>query len=354
MKYLLYLGLAFVFFANSCNTGENDNNQQLDAKVLKINETTYFKTLYPKLLNDVVSSHIIMQIHEGLVKFDTKHMTVIPAIANSWELEKDTIYTFHLREDAYFHDNDCFDGGEGRQITAHDFVYTFELLCSKSEGELNFVGLYDNIVGAIEYFNASETAKPDFGIKGVVAIDDFTLQISLVKPVPIFLALMANPVSSVLPKEGIIKYGKDNYVGAGPFYLAEMPQKSEKLILLKNPKYKRTDVTDVALPHLDSLIISFVESTQKEISMLENDELDIVLDLPTEYINRFLESHKGDFESNPPKYIMEHSGNEENKFNIKRSYVNGLYFNEMNYIDFSVVNIIESTYFSAKENTSKE
>lgn len=343
MKNILYLSLVIIILFAACNSNTESKTTQINPKVLKVNETSYFKTLYPKQLNDVVSSHIIMQIYEGLVRFDTKHMTVIPAIAKSWDVENDTLYTFHLREDVFFHDNDCFSNGKGRQVTAQDFIYTFEILCSKSEGELNFAGLYDHIVGAKEYYEASEMTKPDFSIKGIVAVDDFTLQIALVKPLPIFLTLMANPVSSVVPKEGIEKYGTENYVGSGPFYLAEMPKKNEKLHLIKNPKYNRKDILDNELPFLDTVIVSFIESTQQEVSMLENNELDIVLDLPTEHINRFLDIHKDDFKLNPPKYIMEHSGNMQDKFNIRRSYVNGLYFNEMNYVDFSVVKIQETS-----------
>src|SRR3972149_4246251 len=51
----------------------------------------------------------------GLVSFDP-HLNLTPDLAETWDVSKDgTVYTFHLRENARFHD--------GRSVTAGDVVY---------------------------------------------------------------------------------------------------------------------------------------------------------------------------------------------------------------------------------------
>lgn len=337
MKKLLF-AIVSIFVIMSCNKSDESivvNN------VLRINEAQYPPTLNPKHINDVVSSRIIMQVFEGLVKYDVKHMTVIPAIAKSWLVDSsETVYTFTLRKDAYFHDNNCFKEGKGRQIKAQDFVYTFEQLCSVSKGKENIKGMFDVILGAEEFYEKSKISTPDSSIKGIKVIDDFTLEIVLKRPFYLFLNNLANPITSVVPKEGVEMYGNENYIGSGAFYFAEKPIKNKNIVLHKNWNYKRKDFLGNQIPFVDSVIISFVPIKNEQITLLENHNLDVVLHLTTEEVNEFLGVHKKDFEANPPKYIMENANNVGNDiFNVKRSYVNDFYINEMGYADYSLVKI---------------
>ena len=75
-------------------------------------------TLDPALAREVGSVSYIMQIFSGLVTFDAG-MNLVPDIAEGWETDgTGTVFTFHLREDAVFHD--------GRLVTAADFRYSWE------------------------------------------------------------------------------------------------------------------------------------------------------------------------------------------------------------------------------------
>lgn len=340
MKIYKIFFLSIITILISCNSVDN---LTISSNVLRINETKFPQTLSTKNINDVVSSRILMQVFEGLVKYDVKHMTIIPAVAKSWVIDStETVYTFDLRQDAFFHDNKCFKDNEGRQITAHDFLYTFERLCTKTAGVENFFGFYDNILGATEFHEASKTSKPNFSIKGIKAIDDFTLEIVLKKPFFLFLNILANPISSVVPKEGIETYGSENYVGCGPFYFGQKPNKNNNISLVKNEDYYLKDFLGNNIPFLDSVIISFVQNTEEQVNLLENNKLDIALNFTTEEVNEFLGVHKKDFEANPPKFIMESANNSDNnRFNVKRSYVTDFYINEMGFADYSLVKIQE-------------
>jgi peptide/nickel transport system substrate-binding protein len=41
-------------------------------------------------------------------------------------------YTFYLRQDVFFHDNDAFEGGKGRRMTAYDVEYSFNRIIDKN------------------------------------------------------------------------------------------------------------------------------------------------------------------------------------------------------------------------------
>src|SRR5574341_1615780 len=78
-------------------------------------------------------------VFSGLVSFDP-HLNLTPDLAEKWEISPDgTIYTFHLRENAKFHN--------GRSVTAQDVIYSWERAASptlKSDTVLTYLG---DIVG---------------------------------------------------------------------------------------------------------------------------------------------------------------------------------------------------------------
>jgi ABC-type oligopeptide transport system substrate-binding subunit len=86
------------------------------------NVMRYVSGSEPESLDPAISvgqgeARIYMALYEGLVEYDPKTTAPIPALAERWEVNKDSSeLTFHLRH------NGRFSNGEG--ITAGDFVYT--------------------------------------------------------------------------------------------------------------------------------------------------------------------------------------------------------------------------------------
>jgi oligopeptide transport system substrate-binding protein len=75
-------------------------------------------SLDPAVGNGQPEARIYLSLFEGLVEYDPKDNSPIPAIAESWQVSKDgTEYLFNLRKNAKFSD--------GTPITAKDFVYSF-------------------------------------------------------------------------------------------------------------------------------------------------------------------------------------------------------------------------------------
>lgn len=119
-------------------------------------------------------------IFEGLVSKD-KDGKIIPAAAQSWNISSDgLVYTFNLRQDAYWSD--------GNPVLAKDFVYSFRRLFdpntkSKFAYQYNFINNSKNIL------NGEMETK----YLGVEAIDDYTLEIVLDMPLTYFLEILSYP-----------------------------------------------------------------------------------------------------------------------------------------------------------------
>ena len=77
------------------------------------------ESLDPAISNGQPEARIYMALYEGLVEYDPKTTAPIPALAERWEVNKDSSeLTFHLRHNGRFSNGDA--------ITADDFVYSVQ------------------------------------------------------------------------------------------------------------------------------------------------------------------------------------------------------------------------------------
>lgn len=313
MKKSLLFFVPLALFVASCSNSNNNGSERAAKgdKVyggsLKINETEAYQTLYPAGITDIGSAHIANQIYEGLVKFNSKDLSIIPSIAEKWEMDAaGTTYTFHLRKGVMFQDDECFPDGKRREVKSSDFKYSFELLCTDSKDNSNFSATFkDRVVGANKFFEASK-GKPNGSIDGIKTPDDYTVVITLTAPSASFLYALASPATSVVPKEAIEKYGVDSKVGTGPFVFVNTGN-DDKVVLKRNDNYYGKDSLGNQLPFLDSVIVSFLPSKKQELESFQNGDLAMVIGLPSESIKDMVESQIADFQNKPPKYVLERS-----------------------------------------------
>lgn len=271
---------------------------------LSVNENDNYVSLYPHNITDVISHDIANQIYDGLVRFDNKNITkVLPDIAENWETDATgSVYTFKLRKGVMFHDDPCFPQGKGREVTAKDFKYSFELLCTAGENNNLFESSFKGKVkGADKFYENSKNGKHS-ELDGVKALDDYTLQITLLSPASTFLYLLAGPVGYVFPKEAVEKYDAKTSVGTGPFMVKNISD--EKIILAKNSSYFRTDSLGNKLPFLDSVVFNFISDKTKEMEAFKKGETHIIFGLPAMSISEMVEQSIADFSSKNPKYIL--------------------------------------------------
>jgi len=272
--------------------------------------TEDYQTLYPFSITDAASAHIASQVYEGLVKFNTLDLTILPSLAEKWDVDADgTTYTFHLRKGVKFQDDVCFPGGKGREMKAEDVKYSFTLLCTQDpDKNTAFDGIMkDRLVGAGDYYDASKNGTPSKEVEGIKVIDEYTISLHLVRPNSSFLYGLANPGAYIVAKEAVEKYGVKMKVGTGPFRVAQEPKPGEKIILVSNPNYYGTDSLGNHLPFLDSIEVTFFDSKAIELNEFQSGHLHFIWGLPSESIKDMVESQISDFNKNPPKYILDRS-----------------------------------------------
>ena len=285
--------------ADSINNSKNRTSiggNALYGGNLCVSEEESFRSIFPGKIEDATSAKIASQIHDGLVNFNSKDLTIKPSIAKDWSINEDqTEYTFFLRNNVYFHDDPCFLNNKGRRVIASDFKFAFELLCT-SDFEVSFNMFIDKIVGANEFKNGSAES-----IAGLTILNDSTLTIKLNEPHSSFIYNLAMPNSSVIAKEAFETYGTSMTVGAGPFIFTESENELTDLYLVYNENYYMKDSYGNKLPYLDSFHFKFIPSKVAELELFKSKDLSIIYGLPPNKIAEVFSENSANFTNRPPK-----------------------------------------------------
>lgn len=158
------------------------------------------------------------------------------------------VWKFKLREDARFHANECFPGGEGRQVTTDDVFYSWKRLADQraSEGK-NWWLLKETIVGLDEYKARQDQASEfdyDAPVEGLRKLSDTEFEVVLQQPVYRFIWVLQMFQTSIVPREAVEYYNANgrngfsaNPVGTGPFVFREWRPK-QSFVVVKNPEYR--------------------------------------------------------------------------------------------------------------------
>ncbi len=181
------------------------------------------------------------QLYDPLV-FQDDDGTIVPALAESWEVSKDgTEYIFHLRKGVTFHN--------GEPFTADDVIATWKYGMDKDKG----------------------SAWPDrYSIaKSVEKIDDYTVRVTTDGPKPLLLVTM-HDFWSIIPNEYVEKVGIDEFqkkpIGTGPFMFVEWV-KGDHITYQANPNYWRE-----GQPRVEKVIFRFITESSTRVAALTADE----------------------------------------------------------------------------------
>lgn len=256
--------------------------------IFRINEVENFKNLYPHSMIDAVSSRIATQIYQGLYRFDQRTLEPVNCLAASETMTDDAkVWTFTIQKGVFFQDDACFSGGKGREMTAKDVKYCFELLCSKYPGNTSHELFTQRVVGARDYYDGKATE-----VAGIKLIDDYTLEISLINSFSGFRSLLAHSACTIFPKEAVDKYGTEGLankcVGTGPFIVDEI--NDNQVRLKRNPNYWEIDEHGNQLPYLDIVKITFTKDKKSELSNFRKKNLDMIWQLPVDEMESVLSS----------------------------------------------------------------
>jgi len=248
-------------------------NATTDDGTLQWNLGSEPKTIDPALNSAVDGGHIINNTFEGLMRKDDNG--VQPAMAESYTVSEDgTVYTFTLRDAKW---------SDGQPVKAQDFEYAWKRALDPAvASEYGFQMFY--IKGAQEYYEGTGAIE-DVMIK---AIDDKTLEVTLISPTPYFLDLTTFYTFMPVRQDAVEKnpegWAADPALTIcnGPFKLSEY-KTGDRIVLVPNENYWKADQTK--LTRIDAMMI-VDQSTG--LTSYEANELDILDDFPVSEIPKLI------------------------------------------------------------------
>ncbi|PEB52399.1 peptide ABC transporter substrate-binding protein [Bacillus cereus] len=249
-------------------------------QVLNRTENQEIPTMDTSKSTDTLGAQILGNTMEGLYRLDKDNKPIPAAAESSTKSEDGKKYTFKLRKDAKW--------SNGDPVTAKDFVFAWQRLLDKNTAaEYAFIAYY---IKNAEAINKGEKPVTELGAK---ALDDYTLEVELEKPVPYFLNLLAfpsyYPLNEKFVKEKGDKYGleADTTVYNGPFVMASWKHE-QGWQLKKNDKY-----WDNKTVKLEEINYSVVKEVATKVNLYDTGSIDFTL-LSGEFVDKY-KSNKDEY-----------------------------------------------------------
>ena len=243
-------------FLHSCV----DDAQVFDPQVFHYNQGAGISSLDPAFARDQSGIWAVNQLYNSILQLDDS-LHIRPAIARSWDISDDGLtYTFHLRDDVWFHSDGCFRDST-RRVTASDVVYSFRRIRDPRTAS----------PGAWVFNDRLDTVEP------FRAVDDSTFVLKLSRPFLPMLGILTMQYCSVVPREAAEKYGPDfrsHPVGTGPFRL-KIWREGSAMILVRNEKYFEREGGE-QLPHIKGVRVSFINNKKTEFVAFKQGKLDFI------------------------------------------------------------------------------
>lgn len=235
-------------------------------------------TLDPVRSSSTYDSEVQSQVYEQLYtyKYLVRPYELEPLLADAMPQVSDDglTYTIPIKKGVLFHDDECFPDGKGRELIAQDFVRSFKRMADPKNQPTGWWIYKNRIVGFDEFRSRMKDRGNapfdwDGELKGLRAIDRYTLQIKLIRPFPQLMYVLAMSYASALPFECVEHYGDEfpNYaIGTGPFRLRSWTRGS-LIILDKNPTYRDAFYPSEASPEFEAM--GLLEPAGRKIPFLD-------------------------------------------------------------------------------------
>lgn len=268
-KFFIISSIITGIFLTGCSTTDQSANNEEDKVIVRFSEPAELLTLDTTQEEDFTSFNAQNQVLEGLYQLNDKD-EAIPAVAQQLpEISEDKqTYTISLRKDAKW--------SNGETVTAQDFLYAWRRAVTP-ETAPSYASLFVSTIKNAEEIYQGEVKAEELGVE---APDDYTLVISLIKPIPYFTSLLTFetffPINQTFAEEQGSSYGTSSKTTLynGPFTLEGWEENSDTWQYVKNQEYWDKENVQV-----DEIQTTVIKSTSTAVNLYETDELDrVVLD----------------------------------------------------------------------------
>jgi peptide/nickel transport system substrate-binding protein len=218
--------------------------------------------LDPGITIDGISSRVIRQVFEGLVKYDKDTINPVPQLAERWDLSADgKVWTFYLRKGVKFHD--------GTDFNAEAVVKNFDYWANPKNP---LHAAQEKAGQTFQYFGAQFGG---FGENSIItkveAVDASTVRFTLKTPQGPFLQNLGMFVFVFSSPAVLDKASMDickTPVGTGAFKFAEW-KTNESVTLVKNADY--WDKANMA--KVDRVVIRNIKDNSQRLAALKAGEI---------------------------------------------------------------------------------
>lgn len=276
-KLFLVLGLTLVLslVLAACGGGSDSKSGggSKDSKQeLNLMESALIPSADSTKADDAVGLNVINQTNEGIYALDKDGVAQPAGVTEKATVSDDKkVYTFKLRDDAKW--------SNGDPVTAKDYVYSWQRAVDPKTAA-TYSYLFDGLVQNATEIIKGEKKPSELGIK---AVDDNTLEVTLVQPAAYFDSLLAFPTFFPLNQKYVESKGdkyaldSDSILYNGPFKLTDWNGTSKTWAFVPNDKYYDKDKVK-----LDKINVQVVQDPGTSVNLYNTNKLDKAL-LSAEY-----------------------------------------------------------------------
>ncbi|MDA1196332.1 MAG: ABC transporter substrate-binding protein [Planctomycetota bacterium] len=275
---------------------------------LRLAATAPLATLDPAKASSDLERVVVSNLFDQLYTHDhdARPFRLQPVLAAGMpEMSPDgLVHTIRLRPDMRYLDDRCFPDGKGRAVTAHDVRFCLLRLMDSTVKSPGQWILARRVKGLDAFVTASanlpenptrDAYRSTEGypeVEGIEVVDDLTLRIHLLRPMPELPWLLASPWLSIYAPEGVRVYGKDlglRAIGTGPFRVT-LFQRDKSLLLRRRPEY--TSPLGADLPRVETVELAVFQDPLQVWAALMRKEADYA-EVPRDVLTEIVQPATG-------------------------------------------------------------
>lgn len=272
-KYAVSLVLLGSFFLAACQNGNQENETDSSAassaeQVINVQFSAEMGSADISLATDSYSFITLNNAYEGLYRLDENNVPVIAGASEDAEVSEDGLsYTISLREEAKW--------SNGDPVTAADYVFSWQRTVDPATASN-----YAYMLAPVKNAAAISDGTLDKSELGIEAVNDHELKITLEKPTPYFLSLLAFPTFFPQNERVVEEFGdqyaltSENAAYNGPFLLTNYagPGTDIQWTLAKNPDYWDADSVK-----LETINFDVVKDSSTAYNLYESGQADDII-----------------------------------------------------------------------------
>ena len=307
-------------------SGDMDSEQ-----VLNLMESAEIPSMDSAVAEDTVAFNILNNVNEGLFRLNEENLAV-PALAEAEpEVSEDGLtYTFKLRDANW---------SNGEPVTANDFVFSWQRAVDPATGSPYGPYMMAGTILNATQIAAGEMDKAELGIK---AVDEKTLEVTLERPTPYFMSLMAfgtfypQNEAFVTEKGDAYASNSENILYNGPFTLTNWDGTGLTWSMEKNPEY-----WDAETVNLDTINVDVVKEPATTVNLYNSGEKDHAI-LNGEFARQYGEDEEVVSDLEPTvfylKFNQERNGEQTALMNVNIRKAIAMAFNKQDLVDVVLAN----------------